>query len=236
MTAGIEKLVPSIEHAFALLRLLVRSATGGDITQYTTFHCGPKRSGDADGPEEFHIVLVDNGRSRMLAGGQREMLRCIRCGACMNHCVVYRQIGGHAYGGTYPGPMGSVLTPVLSGLRGFRDLPHACTLNGKCAEVCPVEIPLPSLLRGWRDRSWRAGLEPTVPRTMLAGWAFFACNPRLYRIAVAFSVRWMRLFSKGGWIPSMPFARGWTKHRDFPAPARETFIQAYKAQQSGKRR
>ena len=236
VTAGIEKLVPSIEHAFALLRLLVRSATGGEITQYTTFHCGPKRPGDADGPTEFHIVLVDNGRTRMLAGGQREMLRCIRCGACMNHCVVYRQIGGHAYGGTYPGPMGSVLTPVLSGLAAFRDLPHACTLNGKCAEVCPVEIPLPSLLRGWRDRSWRAGLEPTVPRAMLAGWAFTAGNPRLYRIAAALSVRWMRLFRKGGWIRSMPFARGWTQHRDFPAPAPRTFIQAYKARQNGKQR
>ena len=100
VTAGIEKLVPSIEHAFVLLRLLVRSATGGDFTQYTTFHCGPKRPGDADGPNEFHIVLVDNGRTRMLAQGLGEMLRCIRCGACMNHCVVYRQIGGHAYGST----------------------------------------------------------------------------------------------------------------------------------------
>jgi ferredoxin len=157
----------------------------GDITRYTTFHCGPKRRGDADGPEEFHVVLVDNGRTQMLAAGQREMLRCIRCGACMNHCVVYRQIGGHAYGGTYPGPMGSVLTPVLSGLARFLDLPHACTLNGKCAEVCPVEIPLPSLLRGWRDRSWRAGLVPAGPRSMLAGWAFFARCPRLYRIAAA---------------------------------------------------
>ncbi|WP_313351492.1 lactate utilization protein B, partial [Paracoccus sp. (in: a-proteobacteria)] len=160
VTAGIEKIVPSTAHAFALLRLLVRSATGGEMTQYTTFHCGPKRPGDADGPEEMHIVLVDNGRTRMLANEFREMLRCIRCGACMNHCVVYRQIGGHAYGGTYPGPMGSVLTPVLDGLAASRDLPNACTMNGRCAEVCPVGIPLPTLLRGWRRRSWREGLEP----------------------------------------------------------------------------
>src|SRR3954451_12947588 len=124
VTAGIEKLVPSTAHAFAMLRLLVRSATGGDITQYTTFHCGPKRPGDADGPEAMHIVLVDNGRTRMLADrALREILRCIRCGACMNHCVVYRQIGGHAYGSTYPGPMGAVLTPALDGLAKSRDLP-----------------------------------------------------------------------------------------------------------------
>jgi L-lactate dehydrogenase complex protein LldF len=229
VTAGIEKLVPSIEHAFVLLRLLVRSATGGDITQYTTFHCGPKRSSDADGPEEFHVVLVDNGRTRMLAEGLGEMLRCIRCGACMNHCVVYRQIGGHAYGATYPGPMGSVLTPVFDGLKRSRDLPHACTLNGRCAEVCPVEIPLPSLLRSWRDRSWREGLEPGIARVGIGGWAFVARHPSLYRLAAAASVRWMRLFRKGGWIRSMPFAKGWTAGRDFPVPARTTFIQAYKA-------
>ena len=117
MTAGIEKLVPSTAHAFAMLRLLVRSATGGDITQYTTFHCGPKRPGDPDGPEEFHVVLLDNGRSRMLGTGFKDMLRCIRCGACMNHCPVYRAVGGHAYGWVYPGPMGAVLTPSLIGAR-----------------------------------------------------------------------------------------------------------------------
>ena len=233
VTVGIEKLVPSIEHAFVLLRLLVRSATGGDITQYTTFHCGPKRKGDADGPEEFHIVLVDNGRTRMLAEGLKEMLRCIRCGACINHCVVYRQIGGHAYGGAYPGPMGSVLTPVFDGLARSRDLPHACTLNGKCAEVCPVQIPLPTLLRDWRDRSWREGMEPSVARAGVAGWAMVARHPSLYRLVAGISVRWMRLFRRGGWIRSMPFAGGWTGHRDFPSPAATTFIQAYKARKRG---
>jgi L-lactate dehydrogenase complex protein LldF len=235
VTAGIEKLVPSINHAFVLLRLLVRSATGGDFTQYTTFHCGPKRKGDADGPAEFHVVLVDNGRTRMLAGGQKEMLRCIRCGACMNHCVVYRQIGGHAYGSTYPGPMGSVLTPALDGLANARDLPQACTLNGKCQEVCPVEIPLPSLLRGWRDRSWKEGLEPGFVRAGIGGWAFVARHPTLYHLATGLAVKWMRLFNKGGWIRRMPFAGGWTAHRDFPAPARNTFMHAYSAQLRKKR-
>jgi L-lactate dehydrogenase complex protein LldF len=225
VTAGIEKLVPSLPHAFALLRLLVRSATGADLTQYTTFHCGPKRPGDPDGPEEFHIVLVDNGRSRMLREGLRDMLRCIRCGACMNHCVVYRQIGGHAYGATYPGPMGAVLTPVLDGVARTRDLPHACTLNGKCQEVCPVGIPLPTLLRGWRDRSWKEGLVPPGMRAGLRLWRFAAERPWLYRLGSALAVRAMRRFRRGGWIPAMPLAGGWTAYRDFPAPAGRTFME-----------
>jgi L-lactate dehydrogenase complex protein LldF len=234
VTAGIEKLVPSTAHAFALLRLLVRSATGGELTQYTTFHCGPKRPGDADGPEEMHIVLVDNGRTKMLADEFRDMLRCIRCGACMNHCVVYRQIGGHAYGGTYPGPMGSVLTPVLDGLKGSRDLPNACTMNGRCAEVCPVGIPLPTLLRAWRTRSWRERLEPGVVRASIGLWAMVARRPALYRLAAGVGVRTLRLFGRRGWIASMPLAGGWTKHRDLPRPRGRTFMEQYRDQQTKK--
>jgi L-lactate dehydrogenase complex protein LldF len=232
VTAGIEKLVPSTAHAFALLRLLVRSATGGELTQYTTFHCGPKRPGDADGPEEMHIVLVDNGRTGMIADEFREMLRCIRCGACMNHCVVYRQIGGHAYGGTYPGPMGAVLTPVLDGLAGSRDLPFACTMNGRCAEVCPVQIPLPTLLRAWRGRSWREGLEPRAMHAGLGIWAAVARRPRLYRLASGLGVRMLRMLGRSGWIGSLPLARGWTKHRDLPAPAGGTFMELYRAERA----
>jgi len=228
VTAGIEKLVPSLPHAFALLRLLVRSATGADVTQYTTFHCGPKKPGDLDGPEEFHIVLVDNGRTKMLAeAGLRDMLRCLRCGACMNHCVVFRQMGGHAYGGTYPGPMGAVLTPVFDGLEKSRDLPHACTLNGKCQEVCPVDIPLPTLLRGWRDRSWREGLEPAAMRFGMGVFTFVASRPWLYRLQTAVAVRVLRLFSRGGWIRSMPGLGPWAEYRDFPAPEGRTFMARY---------
>jgi L-lactate dehydrogenase complex protein LldF len=230
VTAGIEKLVPSMAHAVAMLRLLVRSATGGELTQYTTFHRGPRRPGDLDGPEEMHVVLVDNGRTAMLAdrGGLREMLRCIRCGACMNHCVVYRQIGGHAYGSVYPGPMGAVLTPALIGLAKSRDLPHACTMNGRCEEVCPVAIPLPTLLRGWRDRSWREGLEPRATRTGLGLWLFAARRPWLYRLASGVGVRAMRLFRKGGWIRSLPLAGAWTAERDLPAPAGKTFMALHR--------
>ena len=234
VTAGIEKIVPSTAHALSLLRLLVRSATGGELTQYTTFHCGPKRPGDADGPEEMHIVLVDNGRTRMLADEFREMLRCIRCGACMNHCVVYRQIGGHAYGGTYPGPMGSVLTPVLDGLAGSRDLPNACTMNGRCAEVCPVGIPLPTLLRAWRIRSWREKLEPGALRVGISLWAMLAKRPALYRLASRTGVRAIRMFGKAGWISRLPLAGGWTAHRDMPRPKGRTFMEQYRAEQAKK--
>ncbi|PRD66787.1 LutB/LldF family L-lactate oxidation iron-sulfur protein [Malikia granosa] len=228
VTAGIEKLVPSLSHAFAMLRLLVRSATGAEVTQYTTFHCGPRRPDDLDGPEEFHIVLVDNGRSKMLADASlREMLRCIRCGACMNHCVVFRQLGGHAYGGTYPGPMGAVLTPVLDGLEKSRDLAHACTLNGKCQEVCPVKIPLPTLLRGWRDRSWRDGLEPTTTRIGLGLFTFVASRPWLYRLGQGLALRAMRLFGRNGWISSMPGLGAWTRHRDFPVSETSSFMAQY---------
>ncbi len=233
VTAGIEKIVPSMAHAVPLLRLLARSATGAALTQYTTFYTGPKRGGDADGPEEMHIVLVDNGRTRMRSEGLAEMLRCIRCGACMNHCVVFRQIGGHAYGSTYPGPMGAVLTPALDGLAKSRDLPNACTLNGKCQEVCPVRIPLPTLLRGWREKSWREGLEPASLRSGLSAWAWVARRPALYRAATAAAIRGMRLMGRTGWLSSLPFAGGWTKYRDMPQPAAESFMAQYK---KGRRR
>ena len=228
VTAGIEKLVPSTTHAMAMLRLLVRSATGAELTQYTTFHNGPKRAGDLDGPEEFHIVLVDGGRTRMLNEGLAEMLRCIRCGACLNHCVVYRQIGGHAYGATYPGPMGSVLTPMLSGLEQAQDLPRACTLNGQCQEVCPVAIPLPTLLRGWREKSWQRGFEPATVRWALVLWRFMAMRPWLYEFAGNIGLRIMPLFARGGWISRMPLAGGWTAHRDMPSPSGGTFLAQYR--------
>ncbi|KQN06840.1 lactate utilization protein B [Sphingomonas sp. Leaf25] len=234
VTAGIEKLVPSMPHAIHMLRMLARSATGAALTQYTTFYTGPKRAGDRDGPAEMHIVLVDNGRSAMRDDAAlKDMLRCIRCGACMNHCVVFRQVGGHAYGGTYPGPMGAVLTPALDGLSANRDLAHACTMNGRCQEVCPVNIPLPTLLRGWREKSWREGLEPVTMRQGLGWWRRLVLRPRLYRLASAAAVRSMRLLAKRGWIARLPLAGAWTAHRDMPAPEGGTFMAQYA---KGKRR
>jgi len=145
--ASIEKVLPRPEDATAMLRLLVRSATAAVVTAYTSFYCGPRREEDLDGPEEFHVVLLDNGRSDILGSDYQDMLRCMRCGACLNHCPVYMGAGGHAYGWVYPGPMGSVLTPLLTGLEKSHTLPNACTTCGRCAEVCPSDIPLPDLLR-----------------------------------------------------------------------------------------
>ena len=235
VTVGIEKLVPGLDHCTVFLRLLARAATGSEITQYTTFFNGPKRPEDLDGPEELHIVLVDNRRSELLAGDLRPMLRCIRCGACMNHCPVYAAVGGHAYGAVYPGPMGSVLTPALSSLKAAKDLPNACTLNGQCQEVCPVNIPLPRMLRSLRARQHDARLLSTTTRLSLALWGRLVRWPWGYRIGAEFGVFAMRVIArKRGRIPAMPLAGGWTRSRDLPAPERGTFMRQYRRNAGGK--
>ena len=237
VTAGIEKVVPGMDHASVLLRLLSRAAIGAEITQYTTFFNGPKRDGDADGPENYHIVLVDNHRTGMLGTFLRPMLRCIRCGACMNHCPVYAAVGGHAYGAIYPGPMGSVLTPALSSLKAAKDLPNACTLNGRCKEVCPVNIPLPDMLRSLRARQFNAGLLPPVAAGALRMWGFLARRPRLYSTASGLGVFGIRLWAMGRRrISWMPGAGGWLKSRDLPVPEKGTFMQQYRASRHAARR
>jgi L-lactate dehydrogenase complex protein LldF len=232
VTAGIEKLVPSMAHAVPLLRLLTRSATGAEITQYTTFHNGAKRPNDADGPQETHIVLVDNGRTKMLADDMKDMLRCIRCGACMNHCVVYKHIGGHAYGSVYPGPMGSVITPHINSLKVANKQTHACTLNGRCEEVCPVNIPLPKLLRSLRAQSWEKKYEPLSNRFFVQVFAQLAKRPALFQFASRCGVIVMKIFSRSGWIRYMPMTSGWTRNRDLPEPESSTFMEQYKKQKN----
>jgi len=223
--ASIEKLVPTLEDASVLLRLLARSATGQEITSYTTFFTGPRRADDPDGPEAFHVVLVDNGRSRMLGGEYHDMLRCIRCGACLNHCPVYGAVGGHAYGWVYPGPMGAVLTPLMVGLEEGRPLPNASTLCGRCEEVCPMSIPLPKLLREHRRQEFARRLTPPRARWALAAWAYFAKRPALYRQASRIGIKLLNLLSGGkGRFRSLLFAQAWTAARDLPAPQRDTFM------------
>ncbi|MCL4127725.1 UNVERIFIED_CONTAM: hypothetical protein GTU68_032378 [Idotea baltica] len=228
VTVGIEKLVPGMDHCAVFLRLLARAAIGAEITQYTTFYNGPKRSGDADGPENMHIILVDNKRTDMLSGYLRPMLRCIRCGACMNHCPVYAAVGGHAYGAIYPGPMGSILTPAMTSLQQAGDLPNACTLNGRCAEVCPVKIPLPDMLRSLRVEQFSSGLGSVKSRWALRSWGFLARRPRLYHLATAASNLGLRFWGRNKTrINWLPLASGWTKYRDLPVPEAGTFMQQH---------
>ena len=226
--ASLEKIVPTLEDATTVLRLLGRSATGQAMSVYTTFSKGPRRAEDPDGPEEYHVVLLDNGRTNMLGGEFQEMLRCIRCGACMNHCPVFQTVGGHAYGWVYPGPMGAVLTPSLIGVEQGGQLPNASTFCGRCESVCPMRIPLPKMMRHWREREFERNLTPGATRYGLKFWAFFARRPGLYHLGARFGARMLRIMSgRKGRIASLPLAGGWTSQRDFPAPQGKTFQQMW---------
>jgi L-lactate dehydrogenase complex protein LldF len=228
--ASLEKITPTLEDAAQLLRVLARSATGQDMSVYTTLSTGPRRPDDPDGPEEYHVVLLDNGRSAMLGGEFEDMLRCIRCGACMNHCPVYQAIGGHAYGWVYPGPMGAVLTPTLIGVKEGGQLPNASTFCGRCEEVCPVRIPLPGMMRHWREREFERHLSPATVRYGLAFWAFFAKRPTLYRLCTGVGMRFLHLAGRvKGRFAFLPFAGGWTRYRDFPAPQGATFQSQWRS-------
>lgn len=225
---GIEKVVPTLEDVTTLLRLLPRHGTAQTITNYISVTTGPRRAGDTEGPEHFHVILVDAGRSALLGGDMQAMLRCIRCGACMNHCPVYQNVGGHAYGWVYPGPMGSVLTPTYVGIEKALDLPHASTFCNQCGVVCPVKIPLPDLLRKLREQQFARGLRPAGERAGLALWSWAAQRPRMYGFLAGFGARalaWLGRRDRG--IRSLPGASGWTEGRDLPAPEGKTFRTLY---------
>ncbi len=228
VVASLEKVVPTLEDVSTILRVLSRSATGQEFSAYTTFSTGPKRPEDPDGPEEYHVVLLDNGRSTMLGNEFRDVLRCIRCGACMNHCPVYHAIGGHAYGWVYPGPIGSVLTPGLIGVEEAGHLPNASTFCGRCESVCPMRIPLPKMMRHWREREFERHLSPAGTRAGLALWAFFAKRPALYHRLNSVAAALLGAFARGrGRVERLPLAGGWTAHRDLPAPQGRTFQQLW---------
>jgi L-lactate dehydrogenase complex protein LldF len=235
--ASIEKVIPTLEDASALLRVLARSATGQEWSSYTTFNSGPRRAGDLDGPAEYHLVLLDNGRSAVLGTEMQDMLRCIRCGACMNHCPVYGAVGGHAYGWVYPGPIGAVLNPQLVGMREAGHLPNASTFCGRCESVCPVRIPLPRLMRHWREHEFAHHLSPASVRTGLAAWQFLARRPALYRSVTSLANRVLALLGRAhGRYRFLPLAGAWTRYRDFPAPQPGgTFHAQWRARQSTRR-
>lgn len=233
---GMEKVVPSIEDLGLFLRLLIRSATGQRISSYVTTVTGPRGEDEVDGPEEFHLVIVDNGRSKMLADPNlREALYCLRCGACLNACPVYRKVGGHAYGWVYPGPIGAIVSPMLTNLSEAKDLPYASTLCGACKEACPVKINIPRMLLYLRKELTQGETYPEhksvsmAESTAVKGW----------RASVSSSFM-MRLSNLGGRLLQLPFVRGgridrlpsplsgWTKHRKFPAIASKPFRTRWK--------
>ncbi len=219
--------MPSVADLAVMLEVLARSATGQRLSVYTNLVTGPRRSGEPDGPDEFHVVILDNGRSQVLGSEAAEILACIRCGACLNVCPVYRASGGHAYDAVYSGPVGAVLTPSLHGLAGHADLPHASSLCGACKEACPVRIDIPELLLTLRSQLADEGLAP----------AWLRRGVKLYTEAATRPAAWRAMLASGGllgrmrssWLDSLPsHGSGWTDHRQFPPPAAKSFHQRWK--------
>jgi L-lactate dehydrogenase complex protein LldF len=228
--SGIEKIAPTLEDVATLMRLLGRSATGQSISNYVDVLTGPKGQGEFHGPEHMYFILVDSGRTAVLASDVREALRCIRCGACMNHCPVYQNVGGHSYGWVYPGPIGSILTPMYAGLEQAQELPAASTLCNQCGVVCPVKIPLPDLQRKLREHAFERGLRPWHERAGLKAWSWFATHPSLYGFGTWIAARALKaLGGRDGCIRSLPLAGGWSEGRDLPAPQGKTFRELHRA-------
>jgi L-lactate dehydrogenase complex protein LldF len=213
---GIEKLVPRDTDLALFLNLLALSATAQQLTVYTEFITGPKSAGQPDGPEEMHVIFVDNGRTEVLASECREILRCIRCGACLNVCPVYRQASGHAYRSVYPGPVGAVLTPLLAGKRfpEYADLPKASSLCGACNEVCPVNIPIPDLLLRLREKGKREHAPlANVAAPGMGAWATMASHPMLWKTALVGGKILDVLPEK---LAPHPALRAWQESRTLP--------------------
>ena len=227
---GMEKIIPSMEDLGTFLRLLIRSATGQWISSYVTMISGPRKSTDVDGPEEFHLVIVDNGRSKMLANPQlREALYCLRCGACLNACPVYRKVGGHSYGWVYPGPIGSIVSPMLTGLSDGKNLPFASSLCGACKEACPVKIDIPRMLLYLRNQLVEGNDYPDQRTSKL--WerylskcgAFILANSKLTNTFMKSA----SLIANIAPFVRKPFPASWKKTRESPALAKKTFVEQW---------
>jgi L-lactate dehydrogenase complex protein LldF len=234
--SGIEKIVPTLEDVATLMRLLPRSATGQSISNYVDILTGRKGDGEFHGAEHMYFIVVDCGRTGVLASDVREALRCIRCGACMNHCPVYQNVGGHSYGWVYPGPIGSILTPMYVGLDKAQDLPAASTFCNQCGVVCPVKIPLPDLQRKLREQAFEQGLRPWYEHLALKAWSWVALRPALYALATRLSVRVLATMGgRAGQIHRLPLGGGWTDYRDMPAPSGRTFRDLYREHSEARR-
>jgi L-lactate dehydrogenase complex protein LldF len=219
---GLEKVVERLEDLPPLLRLLTGSATGQLVTTYVNLITSPRREGEKDGPQEVHLVILDNGRSRIYADPElRQTLQCVRCGTCLNHCPVYTRIGGHAYGFVYPGPIGKILNPQVEGLEKAGPLAFASSLCGACEEVCPVKIPIPALLRRLRNESYSEAPDSAVPghgckqnlaeRLAWKGWTLLNTHPRLNRMLMVL------LRAAGDYLPPVGALERWMRYRAEPA-------------------
>ncbi len=221
---GMEKVIPSLTDLMVFLQILPRSATGQKLSSYTTFVRGPRRAGEVDGAEEFHLVILDSGRSAQLAGKLREALYCLRCGACLNVCPVYRQIGGHAYGHTYPGPIGILATAMLHGTHSVKELAHASSLCGACQEACPVKIDIPRMLIELREELDQGRIAPLGERLVFKSFAWLLTRPTLFRLTGRVGRLLQRPFLRDGRVQRLPlFFKKWTDHRDLPPVARKSF-------------
>lgn len=226
---GMERLAPTFQEVDVLITMLARSAVGAKLTAYNTWLTGPRLDGETDGPEEFHLVIVDNGRSKILESEFKEVLRCIRCGACLNTCPAYRQIGGHGYGSIYPGPIGSVISPLLGGYEEFKELPYACSLCTACNSVCPVKIPLAQLILQHRENIAQSGMTPAIERLSIFGFNLANAHPTLWKVGVNVGAKVASKFIKNGKAPIQVGALAeWTKARDLPSAEGESFRSWFK--------
>ncbi|MGX2947634.1 LutB/LldF family L-lactate oxidation iron-sulfur protein [Frederiksenia canicola] len=226
---GMERLAPTFQEVDVLITMLARSAVGAKLTAYNTWLTGPRLEGETDGPEDFHLVIVDNGRSKILESEFQEVLRCIRCGACLNTCPAYRQIGGHGYGSIYPGPIGSVISPLLGGYEEFKELPYACSLCTACNSVCPVKIPLAQLILKHREHIAESGMTPAIERLSIFGFTFANSHPTLWKVGVNIGAKVASKLIKNGKAPLEIGALGeWTKARDLPSAEGESFREWFK--------
>lgn len=227
---GMERIVPTFTDLELLVTMLTRSAVGKVLTSYISIFTGVKQPGEVDGPEEFHLVIVDNNRSKILGTEFQDSLRCIRCAACINVCPIYRNIGGHAYGTIYPGPIGAVITPLLADKDDFKELPYASTLCAACTEACPVKIPLHELLIKHRNNyAEKAKKSPLFERIAMKLYGWMATHPALFRWVVRMAPFALKPFVKDGKISKGPGPlKLWNQIRDLPQPSKENLISWFK--------
>lgn len=232
---GMERIVPTFSEMEVLVGMLTRSAVGQKLTSYVTTLTGPREDGDVDGPEDFHLVIVDNGRSDILGGEFQSVLQCIRCAACVNVCPVYRHVGGHSYGSIYSGPIGAVLSPLLGGYEEYKELPYASTLCGACTDACPVKIPLHELLHKHRQVIVeKEGKAPISEKMIFKAFGIGAASPMLYNIGSKMAPAVTKPLAKGDKITKgVGMLKEWTNIRDLPAPNKERFRDWFKNRENG---